>query len=220
MNPSTNDMRCLQYVEELNLHVQIISRAKLVFDDDVFKETLKKLIKQLPIIHRYRNAYSSDDDSDDDSDDGSDVEIDDNNDDKKRKIPCLPFMRYGYKFKSSGEFDEWMENPIWKQEGHESRILLLKEMERSLQVIQLVPDILTDRELFRAIKQVMDNLTVLPPNLLRCDEHVNRMCKWDEQVDPLKQYETLDDEDFELRKTIAIQQRIHERRLRLQGRWE
>ena len=209
MNPSTNDMRRLQYVEELNLHMQIISRAKLVFDDEVFKETLKKLIKQLLVIHDYRNAYDSS--SDDDSEDGSD---DDNYDDNKRKNPCLPFMRYGYSFNSSQEFDEWMEKPIWKQEGHESRMLILKEMERSLEVIQLMPNILTDRELFRAIKQVMDELTVLPPNLFRCDEHVQIMCQWNADVDPLKHYETLDEDDFEVRKTIANV----ERRRRVQGR--
>ena len=32
----------------------------------------------------------------------------------------------------------------------------------------------------------MDNLTVLPPNLLRCDEDVKKMCHWDKDVDPLK----------------------------------
>ena len=55
---------------------------------------------------------------------------------------------------------------------------------------------------------------MLPPNLLRCDEVLKKMCHWDEDVDPLKHYETLDEDDFELRKTFANL----ERRRRVQGR--
>ena len=59
---------------------------------------------------------------------------------------------------------------------------------------------------------------MLPPNLLRCDEDVKKMCHWDEDVDPLKHYETLDEDDLEFRETLARLQRNDEIRRRFQGR--
>ena len=160
--------RTLAYVQELELHIKIVKQARITFDDDEYETTIQQLIEQLPVIRRNRGEHPNDTSSSESSD--ADAK------------PDLPTNFYFYQNVLYGSYAEYLQdtkqNPIWKMDGHDTRLLLLQELDKSLQILSENRKQLTDIKYFVRVKDIMSEMIKIPPYRFDSDEKVNQVSKF------------------------------------------
>lgn len=160
--------RVLAYVQELELHIKIVKRARIAFDDDEYETTIQQLIQQLPVIRRHRNEQQNDTSSSDSSD--ADEEPD---------HPPIFFFYQNVLYRSHDEYmQETHRNPMWKMHGHDTRLLLLQQLDKSLQILSENRKQMTDKKYFMHVRDIMSEMIRIPPYRFDSDEQVNRVSRF------------------------------------------
>ena len=93
--------------------------------------------------------------------------------------PELPPNYYFYQNVLYGSYAEYLQdtkqNPIWKMDGHDTRLLLLQELDKSLRILSENRELLTDIKYFVRVKDIMSEMIKIPPYRFDSDEKVNQV---------------------------------------------